>query len=98
MLQAQVVKCGSQVAHALAEDALFHGHAHANTMIISDIHSGMSPTLQEWELDWGALVPNRTANQARRRWTLMLKHVENVNDKEFTERLLTLVGYACSVP
>jgi hypothetical protein len=28
----------------------------------------------------------------------MLKHVENVNDKEFTERLLTLVRCKCRVP
>jgi hypothetical protein len=58
----------------------------------------MHPIFQEWELDWGALVPDRTANQARRRWTLMLKHVESVNDREFTERLLVLVRSACTPP
>lgn len=83
------VRCDMKVQHPAAfqlcvvyRPSTCHGHQ----------TQWLTPHLQEWELDWGALVPNRTANQARRRWTLMLKHVESVNDREFTERLLVLVS------
>lgn len=47
---------------------------------------------QEWEVDWANLVVGRTAEQTRRRWTLMLKHVPDALDKEFAERLSYLLG------
>lgn len=47
--------------------------------------------LQEWELDFANLVPGRTADQARRRWQLMLKELDKVHELEFPARLALLV-------
>ena len=42
-------------------------------------------------MDWGQLVLTRTAQQARRRWRLMLKCLKDANDQEFSENLKQLV-------
>ena len=46
---------------------------------------------EDFQVDWGQLVATRTAQQARRRWRLMLKCVKDANDQEFSENLKTLV-------
>lgn len=46
---------------------------------------------EDFQVDWGQLVANRTAQQARRRWRLMLKCVKDANDREFSDNLKTLV-------
>ena len=37
----------------------------------------------EWQVDWGELIPQRTAAAAKRRWRLMLKSVPDHQDKQF---------------
>lgn len=37
----------------------------------------------EWQVDWSAVVPQRTAVAAKRRWRLMLKSVPDAQEKEF---------------
>ena len=46
---------------------------------------------EDFQVEWGQLVPTRTAHQARRRWRLMLKCVKDANDREFSENLEMLV-------
>ena len=46
---------------------------------------------EDFQVDWGQLVATRTAQQARRRWRLMLKCVKDANDQEFGDNLKTLV-------
>jgi hypothetical protein len=50
-----------------------------------------SGATEEYELDWNELVPNRTAQQTRRRWRLMLKCLKDAVDKTFTDKLTELV-------
>ena len=50
-----------------------------------------SGATQEHEVSWGNMVPNRTAQQAQRRWRLMVKRVPDRYDKEFDEHLNFLV-------
>jgi hypothetical protein len=45
----------------------------------------------EWEVDWGGLVPQRSAQHARRRWRLMLKCVPEHAEKDFDQILDFLV-------
>ncbi len=45
----------------------------------------------EHELDWGGLVKRRTAQQARRRWRLMLKCVPDRYERSFAEVVEYLV-------
>ena len=46
---------------------------------------------EDFQVDWGQLVPTRTAQQTRRRWRLMLKCVKDANDREFSDNLHRLV-------
>lgn len=46
---------------------------------------------EDFQVDWGQLVPSRTAQQTRRRWRLMLKCVKDANDREFSDNLQRLV-------
>lgn len=46
---------------------------------------------EDFQVDWGQLVATRTAQQARRRWRLMLKCVKDSKDQEFSDNLKTLV-------
>ena len=46
---------------------------------------------EDFQVHWGQLVATRTAQQARRRWRLMLKCVKDSKDREFSENLKTLV-------
>lgn len=41
----------------------------------------------EFELDWAALVPGRSAKQALRRWRLMLRRIPNSSELDFFEQL-----------
>jgi hypothetical protein len=41
--------------------------------------------VEEWEVDWGALVPQRPAQVAKRRWRLMLQCVPDRYERSFTE-------------
>lgn len=47
---------------------------------------------REWQVDWGALVPERTAVAAKRRWRLMLKSVPEHQEKEFPDIVDELVS------
>jgi hypothetical protein len=47
--------------------------------------------ISEFEVQWDGLVPERTAQQARRRWRLMVKVVPNYKDKEFSQVVKYLV-------
>ena len=47
---------------------------------------------REWQVDWGAVVPERTAVAAKRRWRLMLKSVPAYQEKEFAEVVEELVS------
>jgi hypothetical protein len=44
-----------------------------------------SGAANEWEVDWGELVPGRSAAVTRRRWRLMLKCVPDGPEKGFDE-------------
>jgi Myb-like DNA-binding domain len=46
----------------------------------------------EFEVQWEGLVPERTAQQARRRWRLMVKVVPEYKEKEFSEVVEYLVS------
>ena len=46
---------------------------------------------QEYSVPWSSLVPGRTAQQAKRRWRLMVKRVPDSADIEFAEQLDYLV-------
>lgn len=46
----------------------------------------------EWQVDWGALVPQRTAVAARRRWRLMLKSVPDHLEKSLCDIIDELVS------
>lgn len=46
----------------------------------------------EFEVQWDGLVPERTAQQARRRWRLMVKVVPEYKEKEFSEVVEYLVS------
>ena len=50
-----------------------------------------SGATEDFHVDWGRLVASRTAQQARRRWRLMLKCVKDAHDREFSENLNQLV-------
>ena len=43
-------------------------------------------------MDWGTVVPERSAVAARRRWRLMLKSVPEYQEKEFAEIVEDLVS------
>ena len=47
---------------------------------------------REWQVDWGAMVPERTAVAAKRRWRLMLKSVPAYQEKEFADIVEELVS------
>ena len=47
---------------------------------------------REWQVDWGAAVPERSAVAAKRRWRLMLKSVPAYQEKEFTDIVEELVS------
>ena len=51
-----------------------------------------SGAAREWEVDWGALVPQRSAQHAKRRWRLMLKCVPEHAEKDFDQILDFLVA------
>ncbi len=53
------------------------------------------PDAQEWDVDWGSLVPGRDARKALRRWHLMEKLVPSYVDKSFAELLDYLVAMYC---
>ncbi|KAK9840762.1 hypothetical protein WJX81_003109 [Elliptochloris bilobata] len=57
-----------------------------------------SGAAQEWQPDWGALVPTRTAAQARRRWRLMLKCVPEPAERGFRGALDFLMRRLEMVP
>ena len=50
-----------------------------------------SGATEDFHVDWGQLVASRTAQQARRRWRLMLKCVKDAHDREFSDNLNQLV-------
>lgn len=47
---------------------------------------------REWQVDWGAVVPGRSAVAAKRRWRLMLKSVPACQEKEFPDIVEELVS------
>lgn len=51
----------------------------------------MSGARQIFLVPWEGLVKSRTAQQAKRRWSLMLKQVPDKNEKSFSEQLDYLV-------
>ena len=51
-----------------------------------------SGSTREWDVDWGGLVPQRSAQHAKRRWRLMLKCVPEHTEKEFHQILDFLVA------
>jgi hypothetical protein len=48
--------------------------------------------IAEYEVEWGRLVPQRTSQQAKRRWRLMVKGVPEYKEKEFGEAVEYLVN------
>ena len=47
---------------------------------------------REWQVDWGVVVPQRSAVAAKRRWRLMLKSVPAYQEKEFPDIVEELVS------
>ena len=41
---------------------------------------------QEWQINWGELVPGRTAAQVKRRWQLMQKSIPDYQDKTLEQK------------
>ena len=60
-----------------------------NCRDIMHICSGVlySPDAQEYEVDWGSLVPGRGAKVVLQRWRLMRKRVPDYLEKGFAQQL-----------
>lgn len=50
-----------------------------------------SGAVNEWDVDWSALVPGRTSAVTKRRWRLMLKCVPDGADRDFADCIDYLV-------
>ncbi len=42
---------------------------------------------QEWHVNWDDLVPHRPAQQAKRRWKMMVKYIPDYQDRTFSQQV-----------
>ena len=82
------IPCLSSLTLALHSGSGEWGSGDDRRLLRALLKSGAT---EDFHVDWGRLVASRTAQQARRRWRLMLKCVMDAHDREFSQNLNQLV-------